>query len=547
MDDEDVQLMEMAARVWSRADEGIASVLRQYVFEHRFDMKHVVKFYGAFTGGRRCKGDVYEVFENYFVQERMYDEVLELYKGWMDAMKKEYEFEESMRFFRCFERMYEQGVCMMREKMNENAVVVLLDLCRLLGSNAAEYECYVVSRRISEVLLQMGMPAWAMTEYLDVLSEIFIESNMLFSYVNVVGMLVSLDANAMSKQSSLDDFRLICRYAGMKNEGEIHRKCFGKMKCIDVFEVLGNVERRCAGIECVKDTLVRRRFNFGMWSRYADCVLNAVCADENIDLIVFMKKNDLGFEIDGGKVKADGYEYRSVERKVFEICEEYREKVEDAKMPEEERRIPRRIEEVGSAYGRAEACGQKNEIRFRDRFSGVYKKMRVYLRYYMDKAEGIDDVWYEERDMAMRRMFEENENEQRRSREKLKKHAECIERLSVMLSSRIEEEKRSEEVQNRRSEEVSASGKVRVSNWRSEPDEKPKAYVPPSVDSYSMNKRQERKEEKSISELRQPRMQGEPDVKRNESQLERGRRVRGGDWMNEPRKSENTNCRNRTD
>ncbi|TBU16670.1 hypothetical protein CWI42_031190 [Ordospora colligata] len=546
MDGEEVQLMEMADRVWSRADEDMMSVLRQYVFEHRFDMRHVMKFYDVFTRGRRCKGGVYEVFESYFVQERMYDEVLELYKRWMSAMKMEYEFEESMRFFRCFERMYDEGDSIMREKMNESAAVILLDLCRLLCSNAAEYECYVVSKRINEIFVQMGMTVWEMTEYFNVLSEIFIESNMLFSYLNVVGMLVSQDANAMSMQSSLDDFKVICRYAEMKNEGERHKKHLGKMKCVDVLEVLENVEKRCAGIKCGNDTLVRRRFKFGMWSRYERCVQEAVLIDENMDLIAFMKKNDFSFEINDGKVKAGGYEYKSVERKVLEICEEYREKVEITKLTKGEKRAPRRVE-LENMHGSQSTNDQKREVKFRDRFSGLYKKMKICLRYYVDKSEGIDDVWYEERNMAMRRIFEENEDEQRRTRKQLKKHLECIERLSAMLSSRIEEDKRSEEAQNRRNQEVNAGVKARASSWRSEPDEKPRAYVPPSVDSYSMNKKQENNEGKSISELRQSRMQRDPEaVNRSENLFGRSRSARGGDWMTEPQKNENANGRNDT-
>ncbi|CAD26229.1 hypothetical protein [Encephalitozoon cuniculi GB-M1] len=473
MDSEDMGLVDDVDRALQRIrEEGSVDCLKRFLHEHRYDLGYVEKFYGAFVAkGDGWGGDVYEMFGNYFLQSRSYGSVVGVLAPWLESVKGRYSAEECMRLFGYFNRMYDGMSESTREGVCGRLLEILLDLGWVLGGNGALFESYVVCEKVCEMIALAGKfssKSMAIL-YMELLCTFFIESSMLFSYANAINVLVSLDPGSIYGQCSIEDFQTICSYARIKNEGDRHRKLFCKSKLSDLSEVLANVTKRCSGMDVSPDTLVRRRFDFEMWGRYAESVGKRISVGENMDLIAFMKRNDLGFAVEGGVVCVDGFDYKTVEKKVFEIIDEYREKAEATFKPVVERR---RIPGARSIAKKEQPVRPRKASRFHDRFTMPYKKMKAYSRYYMKNAGGIEDIWYERRNEEMRRVFEEEEDLLRRRREELRAYVPLVEEMGKSLSRKIEE--------SAKKIEAPAVKAARSTHWRSEVDDG-RAYRPPSV------------------------------------------------------------------
>lgn len=488
MDSEDVRPEDAVDRALRRVrDEGSVYCLERLLSEHRHDPGYVEKFYSALMQRKgECGGDIYEVFGSHFLQNRAYGRVTGVLVPWLEMVQKRYSVDECMRLFGYFNRAYEGMPEGVREGMYGQLLEMLLGLGWVLKSNGALYESYVVCEKVCGMITAMEKPSSKSTaiSYLELLCNFFIESYMLFSYVNAVNLLVSLDAELIRGQCSLEDFRMICSYANLKNEGDKHRRLFCKIKFSDPKDIFGSVEKRCSGIYVPHDTLVRRRFDFGMWSRYSESVGRPVPVSENLDLVAFMKKNDLEFTVREEMVFAKGFDYKTVEKKVFEIIDEYKERAEPVlRRSVEKSRMP----VIKPVAKKETTAPPKKTIKFSDRFSAPYKKMRMYSRYFMENTKGIEDVWYEKRNREMKEAFEKEENALRNRRKELKAYSEVVDEMRRELSKKIEENARKAEPS------VPAPTKIRSTHWRSEPSEAavyrppnvssnrgPRAYVPPS-------------------------------------------------------------------
>ncbi|KAG5859344.1 hypothetical protein KMI_07g11860 [Encephalitozoon hellem] len=489
MDSEDVRLSCDVECVSQKIkEEGTISCLEKILFEHRYDSGYAEKFYNALTGKEDdWVSDVYEVFGRQFLQNRSYGSMVGVLQPWLDSVKKRYNVEECMKLFEYFNKVYEEVSEGTKEGMYSTFVGILLDLSLTLNKGGVLYESYVVCEKACEIITQMGrFPSRATAVlYMELLCTFFLESCMLFSYANAVNALTSLDPKAIRGQCSIEDFRSLCSYALLKNEGDKLKKLFCRAKLSNLEKILDEVGKRCSGIEVPSDTLIRRKFDFGMWSRYSRSIGSSIPIRENMDLIGFMKKNDLRFSVEGSDVTIEGFEYKTVEKKVFEIIDEYKEKARPTLRPVAERK---RIPVVKNVTKKEEPVRPKKTVRFRDRFTPAYRKMKMYSRYYMENTRGVEDVWYEKRNDEMKKAFEKEENKLRSRRKELGAYSEIIDGMVRDLSKRIEE--------SSRRAEVSMPKPARTTHWRSEVDEgevyrppnprisrNQKAYVPP-VDAF---------------------------------------------------------------
>lgn len=490
MDSEDTRLSSDVECVSQKIkEEGAINCLEKILLEHRYDSGYAEKFYNALISKEDdWIADVYEVFGRQFLQGRSYGNMVGVLRPWLDSVKKRYSVEECMRLFEYFNKVYEEVSESTKEGMHGVFLGILLDLSWTLNRGGVLYESYAVCEKACEIITQVGKFPLKSTAtlYMELLCTFFLESCMLFSYANAVNILTSLDPKAIRNQCSIEDFRAICSYGLLKNEGDKLKKLFCKAKLCNLEKILSDVEKRCCGIEVSDDTLVRRRFDFEMWNRYSESIGRCIPIRENMDLVGFMKKNDLKFCVRDEDVSVEGFEYKSVEKKVFEIIDEYKEKTRPISKPIVERR---RIPVARSVEKKEEPTHQRKTARFRDRFTPRYKKMKIYSRYYMENTKGVVDSWYEKRNEEMKERFEREEKELRSRREALRACSGIVEEMREALSRKVEES-------TRKVEESAPAKPARGMHWRNEIDEggvyKPpsprqsrsqKAYVPP-VDAF---------------------------------------------------------------
>lgn len=478
MDGSNVQLMNTVDTLRRRMEEeDSVHPLQKFLGECRHDPEYVARLGKMLIPTQEThRSDVCEVFSNFFLQCKLYDDMASVLSLWMGILAGEYRIEECMRFVKYFDRAYEDIPYGVRfgniyEKVSET----LLSLSWLLNRNGAFFESYVVCEKICEMITGAGRPSskTAAISYLELLCDIFISSNMLFSYINAVGTLVSLDSSRISGQCSLDDLRLLSSYAEIKNEGDKHRKLFCKIKFSTAGEVVASVEDKCSGMEVQEDTLVRRRFDFEMWEMYVGHMNKAVPIESSMDLIAFMRKNDLQFSVRDGMVVVGGYEYKTIERKIFEIVDSYEERVRvvtkttgDERMRKQEARLEQQAEA-------GKPMPLKKTTKFKDRFISGCKKMELYGEYGVEHSEGVEDLWYDRRNLLVRRGFESAEEAFRERRERLRTREDTVEKMRRELSKKIEET--SERVRTYVPEKIT----VRSTHWRDEVDDAPETYRSP--------------------------------------------------------------------
>ncbi|KAL7348079.1 beta-catenin-like protein [Encephalitozoon intestinalis] len=480
MDSEDGVVSDDVMRVSQKIKEsGSTDSLEKLLIEHKYNPGYVEKFYNAFSSrGNDWESDVYEVFGNHFLRNRLYGGMAGVLMPWVESVKKRYSVEECKGVFEYFNKMYDEMPASTKEGMYGTFLEVLLGLGWTLSKGGALYESYAVCEKVCEIVTSMGKFSSSNTAilYMELLGSFFLESGMLFSYVNVINILTSLEPRCIQKQCSIEDFRTLCSYALLKNEGDKQKKLFCKSRLLNLPEILSNVEKRCSGIDVSGNTLIRRKFDFEMWGKYSECVGKRVLVEENMDLIAFMKKNDFRFSIDGTYILIEQYEYKTVERKVFEIIEEYKGRTRTASKPVIERK---RISEEKKIVKKEEPSRPKKTVKFRDRFSSAYKKVKMYSRYYMKNAKGIEDAWYEKRNKEAKEAFEKKENKLKTKREELRAYLDLVEEARKGLSQRIEE--------LGRKIEVPMPKPTRSAHWRSEGEEA-KVYRPPNPHSSGTQK-----------------------------------------------------------
>lgn len=496
-------------------EDGSVHVLQRHLSEHRHSPEHIVQLYRAFAsfpGG--CDAEACRVFCDSLAHSRQHECLAEALLQWSSLLGARYCLEECMGFLEYFNRAC-QNVPMKDGEMYGRMLETLLGVGWVLNRHGALFELSVVCERVCEMITAVGKPSAKSTaiSYLELLSEVFIESNMLFSYVNTVNTLVLLDCSTIARQCSLDDLRLLCSYVGVKNEEDRHRKLFCKIRFSAPEEIVANAEKRCSEVE-IKNSLVRRRFDFEMWKRYVDGVGKSLPVAENIDLVAFMRKNDFGFSVADGVVVPGAFEYRSVERKIFEIVDEYREKHVAAAKPVPVQRI--RTQDVAAA--RAEEPVAKKTVRFVDRFSVPYKRMECYSRYFRENAEGIEDAWYEERNNRAQEEFERSERMHRQSRDELKVYRDVVEEMRRDLVKRIEECRKTEEC---------VRPKTTRTHWRDEAEgeDTPRVYRLPVQDQRPIPYRPPR----YVPPQASPNSAGD---------MQRSRASRNNSWFADPEKKE---------
>ncbi|AFN82694.1 hypothetical protein EROM_030730 [Encephalitozoon romaleae SJ-2008] len=473
MDSEDTRLSSDVECVSQKIkEEGAVGCLEKILLEHRYDSGYAEKFYNAFINKEDdWMADVYEVFGRRFLQGRSYGGMVGVLRPWLNSVKKRCSVEECVKFFEYFNKVYEEVPESTKEGMHSAFLGILLDLSWALNRGGVLYESYVVCEKACEIIMLMGkFPSKSTaTSYMELLCTFFLESCMLFSYANAVNVLTSLDPRAIRSQCSIEDFRAICSYGHLKNEGDKLKKLFCRAKPCNLEKIVSDVEKRCCGIEVPGDTLVRRKFDFEMWNRYSESIGSCIPIRGNMDLVGFMKKNDLKFCVRDGDILVQGFEYKSVEKKVFEIIDEYKEKARPVSKPIVERR---RIPVVKNVEKKEEPIHQRKSVRFCDRFTPRYKKMKIYSRYYMENTKGVQDCWYEKRNEDMKERFEREEKELRSKREALRAYSGIVEEMREALSRKIEGSER----------KVGASTPMKPAkgmHWRNETNEA-EVYKPPS-------------------------------------------------------------------
>lgn len=482
MDEDDVRLVDDVEGVYKEIERnGSVHPLQGFLLEHKCDPEHVLRFYRLFVSKHKVQNAiVYKTFSEFFLQARFYDEMVSSLSLWVGFLESNYSLEDCMKFVECFNRIHgSAGSVVTHGDIYGKVLETLLGLSWLLNRKGALFESYVVVEKICTLITAVGKPSSrsAAISYLELLSEFFIESNMLFSYVNAVNILVSLDRDTLAKQCSLEDLELVCSYSEIKNEGDKYRKLFCKIRFCTAEEILNNVRDRCSDVKIREETLVMRKFDSDMWKRYASNIGEWVSVEGNMELIAFMKKNDFSFVVEEGMARVGEYKHKTVERKVFEIVDEYQERAEHVSKPVAVERISR---QEAKAVHKEEGVQRKKTVKFVDRFTLPHKKMELYFRHYMNETEGIRDLWYEKRNERGREVFDEVERIARENRRSWGVYKDAVDRMRSELSRKIEENSRIKEP-------VRSTG--RSKHWRDEDDNsqpfKPSyqrtsgAYMPP--------------------------------------------------------------------
>jgi Arc/MetJ-type ribon-helix-helix transcriptional regulator len=377
-------------------------------------------------GCLRCV-ELLRMFIDLFVVRRKFAAVSEVLREGVELLGRKREAEGCIWMVEHLENIYEEKKAAVKESGTLDGFVEAFTRVGVLLSEVdALHESYRACTRACDAILFAGEPPSpeVSAAYLELLCHLFIRSSMLYSYLNAVNLLTALDLQAARRQCSLSDLKLLVKYLEFKNEGDAFERLFCNARLVSPRDILRSLGEKLS--DC-GETLVRRWFSFEKW----DLVVENRMLESSPDLVSFLLKNDIGYEVEGKMLRIGRYEYKPIGRKIFEIVDSYEERVEAR-----EKHIIEKIQSVELTPVKIQKEKPRRALRFADKFTLPYKQLIVCLRY-AGAVRRTEDFGYGERNDAARAAFEKKQDGQQRMQDDLAGYKELVDELRTGLEEKM--------------------------------------------------------------------------------------------------------------
>jgi hypothetical protein len=442
MDEE--QRLEDVQAVHRKAKDDV-SALARHLQGRSDDIEYAMRFFREFILVVDSNhAEIFKVFADFFMRHRRPAAVSEVLGRSMEFVERD--TGGAVVMLEYYGRLYDENKAVLRESGVLDAFIEAFARmgCVVSGAGAA-FESYSACRRICDMIFLKGKPPAPKVSvvYLELLCGLFIRASMFYSFLNAVNLLASLDLEAARRQCSLEELKLIMKYVEFKNEGDALERLFCNARLVSPNLIFKNLEGKLGG------GAARKSLGLEEWERVMDSRGRKV--EASLDLVAFLLKNDIRHEMEDGMVRIGEYEYRPIERKIFEIVSSYEERVET----KEEGRITERVRSVEMTPIKTRKERPKKTVVFADRFSVPYRRLVVYLKY-TSATRRLEDRDYEERDSAVRSTFEERQERIERVRNGLSGYRDVVEELRTSLEEKIKARASRRAVEERGAEESRA-------------------------------------------------------------------------------------------
>jgi hypothetical protein len=215
-----------------------------------------------------------------------------------------------------------------------------------------------------------------LSKYYGLVSDILLKRNYFYSYLHAVS---KTDKNKINKK--------ILEYIKYKNEGNKFSQVLLKM---DMSEDIVNK------LDYVNDD--DGKVDHEKWDFYIKNIGNKISYKDNLVFLSFMAKNNLVYKKEGDQIEILNYKYQSVDSRIHDIVDMYREKKETKQKKVEEKKVvvQKKVE-------------KKKQVRHCDNFSVRKAKYNIYCEIlkireiHQSNNSQSKELFYEERNQERER------------------------------------------------------------------------------------------------------------------------------------------------
>ncbi|KAI4292857.1 hypothetical protein PAPHI01_2131 [Pancytospora philotis] len=296
---------------------------------------------------------------------------------------------------------------------------------RLLAAQKAPFQTFLVARTVSALTARNGrfISRAQAARYFKSVAQLFKRAHSFYNYLNCMSILDGLEPVKMSS----GEFEFLRKCATIKHEPACTELLCG-LRPAALDELFAGKEFPPGEFKGIPQ-----------WNRLIEATASGAPVPFDIDFLGFLRKNGIGFTVDGDKVTVGAYEHQRVSARVFQIAAMYEPRVERevvqfvprAAAPAVKEPHPAAAPAVPEPEAPAPAAPE-----FANRFSEPYRRFKWL---YNNASIAFADDCLEERNRLRARAFEERNAAHEAKRRLYTERRPCIERLAAELQQSVRE------------------------------------------------------------------------------------------------------------